>query len=292
MMHDHTALSGQFARAFGNAQFERPFPLDLVIYIIANHDAGWAAFDRDPVTDPKTSLPYTVFGTPARCILPTSKGSPDFNQRHHPYCGLLSSMHTWGIYNGRYGFTRAGRLNRIGAEDRPAVDAMLAGELERQATLKAKLGASAETADWVEEGRLFQNYKLLQFCDLLAIYFNTIHAGERSEQTFTHVPISRDRDVTVTICPKSSGIYALSPFPFVAAGGGLPLVAGPVFPGRPDGEGGWAGGLEEGPPDWGFSRLLRDWCSLVLPRDHIVEAPVAILGARSTASWASTILSR
>jgi hypothetical protein len=26
-----------------------------------------------------------VFGTPARHILPTSRGSPDYNQRHHPY---------------------------------------------------------------------------------------------------------------------------------------------------------------------------------------------------------------
>jgi uncharacterized protein DUF3891 len=256
MMHDHTALSGQFARAFGNAQFERPCPLDLVVYIIANHDAGWAAFDRDPVTDPKTDLPYTVFGTPARYILPTSKGSPDFNQRHHPYCGLLSSMHTWGIYNGRYGFTSAGRLSRICAEDRPAVDAMLTGELERQATLKAKLGASAEMADWVEEGRLFQNYKLLQFCDLLAIYFNTIHAGERSEQTFTHVPISRDRDVAVTICPKSSGIYALSPFPFVADGAQFAFAARPVFPGQHECEGGWAGVIARAPTEWETFRLV------------------------------------
>jgi len=255
MMHDHSALSGQFARAFGNAQFDLPIPLDLVIYIIANHDAGWIAFDRDPVTDPNTGLPYTVFGTPARYILPTSKGSPDFNQRHHPYCGLLSSMHTWGIYNGRYGFTRAGRLN-ISADDRPAVDAMLAGELERQAALKAKLGASTESADWVEAGRLFQNYKLLQFCDLLAIYFNTMHAGERSEQTFTHVPISRYLDVTVTICPKASGIYALSPFPFAAEGSEFAFSGRSVVPGQHDREDGWAGVLARAPTEWETFRVV------------------------------------
>ena len=122
MMHDHAALSGQFARSFGNAGFEAPTPLDLVVYVIASHDAGWAAFDRDPATDPETGLPYTVFATPARHILPTSKGSPDYNERHHPYCGLLSSMHTWGIYNGRYGFTRAGRLARIAPKtNRPSM---------------------------------------------------------------------------------------------------------------------------------------------------------------------------
>lgn len=256
MMHDHTALSGQFARAFGNAQFEAPVPLDFVVYIIANHDAGWSAFDRDPVTDPQTRLPYTVFATPARYILPTSKGSPDFNQRHHPYCGLLSSMHTWGIYNGRYGFSSAGRLNRISPDDKPAVDAMLAGELERQTALKAKLVASTETASWVEEGRLFQNYKLLQFCDLLAIYYNTVHAEQRTEQTFTHVPISRDRDVSVTICPKSPGNYALSPFPFAVDGTEFAFAGRSLLPGQHEAEGGWAAVLARTPTQWETFRLV------------------------------------
>src|ERR1700730_17229882 len=80
MMHDHAALSGQFARAHGNAEFEAPSPLDLVVYIVTNHDAGWADFDRDPVTDPQTGLPSTVFGTPAPHILSTSRGSADYNQ--------------------------------------------------------------------------------------------------------------------------------------------------------------------------------------------------------------------
>jgi len=165
-------------------------------------------------------------------------------------------MHTWGIYNGRYGFTSAGRLNRISSDDRPAVDAMLAGELERQTTLKAKLGASTETADWVEEGRLFQNYKLLQFCDLLAIYFNTIHAEARSEQTFTHVPFGREHDVTVTIRPKAAGIYALSPFPFAADGAEFAFAGRCVFPGQHEREGGWAGMLTRAPTQWETFRLV------------------------------------
>jgi len=165
-------------------------------------------------------------------------------------------MHTWGIYNGRYGFTSAGRLNRISSDDRPAVDAMLAGELERQTTLKAKLGASTETADWVEEGRLFQNYKLLQFCDLLAIYFNTIHAEARSEQTLTHVPFSREHDVPVTIRPKAAGIYALSPFPFAADGAEFAFAGRCVFPGQHEREGGWAGMLTRAPTQWETFRLV------------------------------------
>ena len=107
MMYEHTALCGQFARAFGNDAFESLAPLELMVYIIAHHDAGWAEFDRDPVTDAKTGLPYNLIETPAEYITVTSRLSPDFNERQHPFCGLMSSMHSWGLYNGRYGLSRS-----------------------------------------------------------------------------------------------------------------------------------------------------------------------------------------
>ena len=53
MMHEHTALSGQFARAFGNDRFEPTEPNDLMFHVVSHHDEGWAEFDRDPATDEK-----------------------------------------------------------------------------------------------------------------------------------------------------------------------------------------------------------------------------------------------
>jgi len=91
MMHEHTALSGQFARAFGNERFEPVWPDDLMFYVISNRDAGWLEFDRDPVTDEKTGLPYNLVETPAKHITVTSRRSPDFNERHHPVWSKNSS---------------------------------------------------------------------------------------------------------------------------------------------------------------------------------------------------------
>jgi Protein of unknown function (DUF3891) len=48
LMYEHTALSAQFARAFGNDRFEAIWPNDLMYYIIGNHDAGWWHPD-DPI---------------------------------------------------------------------------------------------------------------------------------------------------------------------------------------------------------------------------------------------------
>ncbi len=257
-MRDHAALSGQFARAFGNAAFAAPTPFELVAYIITHHDAGWAAFDRDPATDPQTGLPYTVFDTPAQHIIPTSKGSPDFNQRQHPFCGLLSSMHTWGIYNGRYGFSSAGRLNRLAPDDQAAVEAMLSAELERQQRHKAELAQSPKTAAWIGEDWLFQNYKLLQFCDLLAIYFNRSCREHRTEQAFTHVPIDRDRDVTITIRARAPGVYSLAPFPFAAEGAQFAFPSRAISPGQHERAGGWAQVLATTRTEWETVQVVAD----------------------------------
>jgi hypothetical protein len=46
-----------------------------------------------------TRLPYIMAPTPTRDVVKTNVGSLDFNGARHPYCGLLSSMHSVGLYN-------------------------------------------------------------------------------------------------------------------------------------------------------------------------------------------------
>ena len=126
-----------------------------MIHVISHHDAGWFEFDRDPQIDPATGLPYNLVETPPEFITTTSRLSPDFNQRQHPYCGLISSMHSWGLYNGRYGLSKLVLLDKIAAKDRPLADKMLNGELERQKRLKAELVNDPEARAWLERARRF-----------------------------------------------------------------------------------------------------------------------------------------
>ena len=146
MMHEHTALAEQFARAFGNERFERAEPADLMAYVVAHHDAGWAEFDRDPITDEKTALPYNLIETPAQFITVTSRKSPDFNEKHHPYCGVMSSMHSWGLYNGRYGLSSLVLIDKFPPQDRPLADRMLAENPTLKAEFEAKLAADPKFA--------------------------------------------------------------------------------------------------------------------------------------------------
>jgi len=256
MMHEHTALAGQFARAFGNARFAPLEPYDLMVYVISHHDAGWADFDRDPVTDEATGLPYNLVETPPEHITRTSVSSPEFNQRHHPYCGLISSMHSWGLYNGRYGTSNMVLIDKIPPHQRPLAERMLAGELARQQRLKGEIAQDRQAAAWLDERHVFQNYKQLQFCDLLALYFNRTHAEARGQQTFGHVPLSAGEDVEVTIEPREPGVYRLSPYPFAAEGGEFACAGRVIAPGRHAREGGWPAVLRQAPTVWERFRLV------------------------------------
>jgi hypothetical protein len=256
MMYEHTSLCLHFANAFGNEQFESLSPRDLMIYVIAHHDAGWLEFDRDPKVNPATGLPYNLVETPPEFITVTSRLSPDFNQRQHPYCGLISSMHSWGLYNGRYGLSKLVLLDQIAAKDRPLADKMLNGELERQERLKAQLSADPQARHWLDERKVFQNYKSLQFIDTLALYFNRIHPSERAEQVFENVPMSREQDVSITVRPAGTGTYSLSPFPFAASGAEFAFCGRRVRPTDGDREGGWPAALRQLPTEWEHFRLV------------------------------------
>jgi len=221
-MSDHTAFAGKVARAFGNDDFEAVSPRDEVLHIVDHHDDGWAVFDVQMRFDPETRFPYHLVKTPLEEILKTSARSPTLNEQHHAYCGLLSSMHSWGLYNGRYGLSDHVLIDQIDPDVRPRVDAMLDGELERQGRLKEKLASDPQTAAWLEEPHLMQNYKQLQFFDTLSLYFHCSHESERGVAEFPHVPTNATKDVTVQITPRNGtsdeNSYVLSPFPFAESG--------------------------------------------------------------------------
>ena len=211
---DHARTSGQLSEAFGNDTFKAPNPHELLTYIVAHHDEGWESVDTLREQSPETGLPHHLTQTPLPYLVNTSKASPEFNEAHHAFCGLLSSMHTYGLFNGRYGMSDFIFIDKISDDAKQDVTDMLNAELERQDRLKKELSANEESAAWVEEDALMNNYKLLQFFDTLSLYFHMTHAEGRGEAKFLHVPDGNGTDHTLTINPTGDGAYALTPFPF------------------------------------------------------------------------------
>lgn len=229
-MAEHTEFAGRVARVFGNDTFEAVVPRDEMLFVVDHHDQGWAELDAVLGLDPETRLPYSLTRTPFAEIIKTSARSPSFNEAHHPYCGLLSSMHSWGLYNGRYGMSDRVLLDLVAAEQRPSVDAMLDGEIARQERIKTSLADNPVTAAWIEDTHLFQNYKQLQFFDTLALYFNLTCADQREASSFDHVPMTGSEDVTVAIRPEGSGTYSFTPYPFAEDGLEVPFTGRSLAP--------------------------------------------------------------
>lgn len=233
-MDQHTTMAGRFAAHFGNEVFEPVTPRELMIFVVAHHDAGWAPVDATNPRDPKTGLPYNLVQTPIPRILATSKGSPDLNEAHHAFCGLISSMHTTGLYTGRYGLSDKVFVDMVPEDVKPELVRFLGAEETRRASLIETLRASPDTATWADEAFLFHCYKQLQFFDTLALYFHTTHAAARQPTTFANVPRAVGDDVTIAVTPKGQGRYAFDPFPFDTPGVEVPYTGRWVEP-QPEG---------------------------------------------------------
>lgn len=218
-MAEHNDLCGQFGRAFGNDRFNSLDPFEEMVYVVSHHDYGWNDWDSKPALD-KNSLPAGIGGTPGREAIESNRKSPDVNEARSAFCGLLSSMHSWGLFNDRYGLSsfrvRAGGSISVPIPNDYQEGAMkfLEGEKARQQRLRGQLAADPATRAWVDEEKLFQCYKQLQFFDTLALYFNLRHEGQRGEEVYTHVPKSAKEDTNVTVKNCGNSVYSFAPFPF------------------------------------------------------------------------------
>ena len=216
-MADHTAVAGQLASAFGNDRFGPLEPAGIFENVVANHDAGWAELDARVLQDPGTGLPYHLVNTPLDEMVRTSSKSPDANEAVHPYAGLISSMHSYGLYHGRYGLSDKLFIELLPDELLPFVSDMLDDEVARQDRLKAQLAADDASAAWVTEDALFRNYKLLQFFDTFALYLQCDPPGSRGSSQFPNVPQREGDDVTVSANETDASTVAVTPWPFAGA---------------------------------------------------------------------------
>ena len=144
-MRDHLDLVGQLGRGFGNSEFDPLTPRDLMEYAVANHDAGWLPIDRELGIDPETDLPPNLLRTPLGELVKTGPGSASFNEAHHPFCGLIVSMHACGLLNGRYGLSDKIVVDVLPEDAQPMFARMLETEGDRQERLKAELAANPIT---------------------------------------------------------------------------------------------------------------------------------------------------
>ena len=213
-MREHGRFAGKLARAFGNEGFATLRPFELLVDFVDHHDDGWDVVDPTIGQDIRTGLPYSLVSTPLKDLLKTGAHGPNLNEARHRYAGLLSSMHTVGLYTGRYGLSDKVLIDKLADDEKPPVLALLEAEKARQTRLTRDLEEDPVFCEWVREPVLMHQYKALQFFDTLALYFHMTHDESRTEAAFANVPRAVGDDVTVTLKRLAPQVYELKPFPF------------------------------------------------------------------------------
>lgn len=193
----HAWLSGQLARAWGNAAFPAPTPREEVCLGAEQHDVGMARWDLAPDLDPETGLPVPFFRVDRRTHLRLWTEAPEHVLTQSRYAALLVSLHGTGLYERFPPRTDDPEILR-------AVDAYLAGQRALQARLAAELGA--------DTAQLRRNQALLAAWDDLSLAL----CQHRLPRAVPDVPAASGA-VAITTCEDpDDGSVRVDPWPFAA----------------------------------------------------------------------------
>jgi len=130
----HAWLSGQLARAWGNARFGPVEPWEETCLAAEQHDAGMAAWERRPTLNPRTGLPRSFMELELDDHLEIWWSAAPLVLTQSRYAALLVSLHGSALYERR-------DLSRLEPADVERVEAFLAGQRELQTWLLADLRA-------------------------------------------------------------------------------------------------------------------------------------------------------
>ena len=186
----HAWVSGQLARAWGNAAFPAPAPFEAVCLAAEQHDVGWADADLAPPLDPATGrpAPFTAVARPYH--LAVWGAAPRRLLSQSRYAALLVSLHGTGLYE------------RLGGDRPPEVAAAIAAYLDGQRALQAELSAGLDPAE------VTRNRALLRCWDSFSLALCLPHLPWRLEG----VP-GADADATIVVGGDGEAV-SVDPWPF------------------------------------------------------------------------------
>lgn len=209
---DHAALAGIFAEHWGNADFARPAPRDPLIAAAIHHDDGWLTWEAAPRVDPSTRRPYQFTDMPIAEHVGFYRGGIERVLAFSPYAGLLTVMHLAGLYQMRFDSDRSMPPKNLSREEEHLQRQFL-DELQRQQeTLRRELPQQGVPANWLEDRRLWCNYKLLQMYDRLSLYFCT---APPRPAVLEPAPLDYEGSETqLTLTPLTERTVAITPYPF------------------------------------------------------------------------------
>ena len=190
----HAWLSGQLARAWGNARFGTLGPREEVCLAAEQHDIGMAAWDAAPGLNHATGRPYGFMEMPLEVHVELWSRAPGLALPQSPYAALLISMHGTALY----------ALRDVAALA-PSDAQLVRDYREAQAALQARLRASLG----VTEAEASRNQRLLRTWDFLSL---AVCLGW-APTAIDDVP-GADGAERLELAPADEGRLLIDPWPF------------------------------------------------------------------------------
>jgi hypothetical protein len=214
---DHARLAGEFAAAWGNAEFRKPEPRARVLRGISCHDDGWAARDAHPsiTREGKPSAfstelvgKYSAFEEiDLEEYLAVRERAVRIIADEDPYAGLLISMHSYNL------LTAHADPSTIARQGLEMLDSFLDRQREYQGKLHEAIAADASvTALEKAERTILEHFRLLQACDNLSLL--TCVAFPRPAHLLHPLPLNNGAESEVQVTPIGPRHFRLTPWPF------------------------------------------------------------------------------
>jgi hypothetical protein len=130
----HAWLSGQLARAWGNATFGTVEPREEIALGAEQHDIGWASFDLEPHFNPDSGLPRAFAELSAEEHLAIWRGAPERLMSQSAYAALVVSLHGCA-------------LSELRARNSPTDAELLQGHIDEERSRQRQLRAELEVSE-------------------------------------------------------------------------------------------------------------------------------------------------
>lgn len=214
---DHARLAGEFAAAWGNAEFRKPEPRARVLRGIACHDDGWATRDAHPsvTREGKPSAfsaelvgRYSAFEEiDLEEYLAVRERAVRIIADEDHYAGLLISMHTYNL------LTAHADRSTIAPEGLKLLDSFLDRQKKYQDELHEAIAADASLAAVDKaEHTILEHFRLLQACDNLSLL--TCVAFSSPAHLLHPLSLNDGAAAEVQVTPIAPRHFRLMPWPF------------------------------------------------------------------------------
>ncbi|OMF85136.1 DUF3891 family protein [Paenibacillus sp. FSL R7-0337] len=203
--HEHGLLAGEFAKWFKEEHTPAEGRRAEVLWAVSNHDRGWIDLDETPFWNDAEGQPYSFLDFPVVPKLTFYRRGIDEIEAETPYGALLCSSHFE-------------RLIEVSGEECPELTQYLQDEADR----RARIHRALEQSKPLEEGELYYDARLLQFCDDLSLFLALSKPGSTESEKHpwfvdgfsSSEEFSFTSGRTIEAEWQDSATLTLTPFPF------------------------------------------------------------------------------